>query len=67
MEEILKNNLNQSIAKSSRFWAPMPGNSYNQPQTRIDELVRIYDKQLAFYKSFNFSYPTKKGRLWIKK
>ncbi len=63
MHEILKNNIKGAISKASRFWAPMPGSKYNQPQTKVDELLRIYSKQLKFYQSFNFSYPERKGRL----
>ncbi len=63
MDEILKSNIMGAITKASRFWAPMPGNMYNQPQTKVNELLRVYDKQLKFYESFNFSYPQRKGRL----
>ncbi|MBY0109866.1 MAG: glycoside hydrolase family 104 protein [Candidatus Babeliaceae bacterium] len=63
MHEILRNNIKGAITKASRFWAPMPGNMYNQPQTKIAELLRIYEKQLNFYQTFSFSYPQRKGRL----
>lgn len=60
--EILNNNIQQAIAKSSRFWAPMPGNNYNQPQTKLDELLALYRKRLIFYQNCN-EIPQKKGRL----
>ncbi len=63
MDEILKNNIKGAITKASRFWAPMPGNMYNQPQTKVSELLGIYTKQLKFHESFNLSYPQRKGRL----
>jgi muramidase (phage lysozyme) len=62
MAEILKGDIKEAIAKASRFWAPMPGNKYNQPQTKINELLRIYETRLKFYQSFNFSYPQRNGR-----
>ncbi len=64
MHEILVNNIKGAITKASRFWAPMPGNMYNQPQTKVAELLAIYEKQLKFYELFSFSYlQQRKGRL----
>lgn len=62
MQEILHNNIKGAIAKASRFWAPMPGNMYNQPQTKESELLGVYNNQLKFHQSFNLSYPQRKGR-----
>lgn len=59
MDEILKNNIKGAINKASRYWAPMPGNNYNQPQTKQQELLGIYTKRLKFYKSFNQAYEQK--------
>jgi muramidase (phage lysozyme) len=56
MHEILKNNIKGAINKASKYWAPMPGNNYNQPQTKQQELLGIYTKRLKFYKSFNQAY-----------
>ncbi len=61
LDEILKNNIKGAIAKASRFWAPMPGSSYNQPQTKLSELLGIYQKRLTFYQSFDGVYKDKKG------
>lgn len=51
LDLILKNDIRGAIAKASRFWAPMPGNNYQQPQTDIRELLRVYEKRLKFYRS----------------
>lgn len=56
MDEILKNNIRAAIAKASRFWAPLPGNSYKQPQQKMSELLAVYNKQLKFHQICNFSY-----------
>ena len=50
-ELIVRDNVPKAIAKASRFWAPMPGNGYNQPQTKIKELLRVYTARLTFYQS----------------
>lgn len=50
MEEIRKNNIPAAMRKASRYWAPIPGNNYQQPQTKTQELMTIYNKRLAFYK-----------------
>ncbi len=62
ISEIRKDDIPKAITKSSRFWAPMPGNNYNQPQTKINELLALYRKRLIFYQNCN-EIPQKKGRL----
>ncbi len=63
---ILRNDIQGAIGKASRFWAPMPGNNYNQPQTKISELLTIYNKRISFYRSLKKQssckqYSQKKG------
>ena len=50
MEEILRNNIPAAMRKASRYWAPIPGNNYQQPQTKNQELMNIYNKRLLLYK-----------------
>ncbi len=68
MQDILQDNIVGAISKASRFWAPLPGNDYKQPQTRIKELLQVYSKRLNFHRrSVGELFKGKRGGPWTKK
>ena len=46
LERILVGDIKGAIKAASRYWAPMPGNGYGQPQMEEQSAIDFYKKQL---------------------